>query len=164
MSINSFVRDDQKINKNLQIRRFIAVNCLDRLQEKLNELGLKVEKRNLIQPAVAAYSRYKEAGQIEPYERKVNNDSGSAKDVRDIATTPELPEETLVILYSLAISEIGAERAIDDGSASQDIWKHAIEVGLTIINDLFDEKYASSPSQFFDALKNMGSEAKKVKL
>lgn len=159
MSLNSFVLNSENITKNLQIKREIAVDCLDYLQERFTALDLKVDKRDLIPMAVAAYARFKEGGKATLYETGLHE--GAKKDVRDIATIPELPEDTLALLYSIAIADLGAEAAVDDGSKTQTLWSSAIESGLLILKDLFDSRYSGRPSEFFAALQDLSEECNK---
>lgn len=162
MSLNSFVLQNENINKNFQISRKIAETYLDHLHSEINEIGLHIEKRDLIPLSIATYARFDETHQIGPYEKKVN--SIREKEVRDIATTPELPEEYLALMYSFAVSSFGAERAIDNGGEVQRLWAHAIEIGLAILSDMFDRIYANRPSEFFKALINLDEEAKKLRI
>lgn len=160
MSLNSFVLQNEKINKNLQISRKIAEKCIDHLQESFKELGLNIEKRDLVPLSISAYARFKEQHQIGPYEKKVMEIR--SKEPRDIATTPELSEDYLALMFALSISELGAEKTIDEVVEAQKIWSHAIEVGLVILTEMFDNTYANRPSAFFEALEDLGEEGKKV--
>ncbi len=168
MSLDSFVKEDNRISKRVQISRNIAEEYLDSLYESLKRLELKIDRRDLIPLALATYARFAEEHQEKPYEEEAEKMRGD--DLRDIAITLEISEDHLALMFAYSISKLaseksyGPEEALNHTDEMQDLWVHAIEVGLVILKDLFNNHYSQRPMDFFKAIENLSETAKKINL
>ncbi len=169
MSLDSFVKKDERISTRIQISRNIADQCLDYLYEYLRDKAhLKIDKKDFIPLAIATYARFAEAHQERSYEEKAKKMRG--EDLRDIAITVEISEEHLELMFAYAISKLNSEKSYDPEEAinhtdeMQDLWIHAIEVGLVILEDLAFNHYSRGPEDFLDAIENLSETAMKINL
>ncbi len=168
MSLDSFIKKDERIITRIQISRNIAEKCLDNLYDYLRRVKLKIDKKDFIPLAIAAYARFAEAHQERSYEEKAEKMRG--EDLRDIAITVELSEEHLELMFAYSISKLNSEKSYDPEEAinhtdeMQDLWIHAIEVGLVILEDLLNPTYSQEPRDFFEAIENLSETARKIYL